>query len=157
MTSVPQTAGALAARAASPDDQMVPRPFRVVRTRRDTRDTFTLELEPVDGIPLRFAAGQFTMLAAFGVGEVPISISGDPTSPNLLEHTIRNVGGVTATLVAAEPGTILGVRGPYGTGWGIADGMGAHQLHIRAVLTGSAAPPCVPHRSVNPLAGRSAR
>ncbi len=124
MTALPQTAGALAAGAAATDDQMVPRPFRVVRTRRDTRDTFTLELEPVDGIPLRFAAGQFTMLAAFGVGEVPISISGDPTSPNLLEHTIRNVGGVTAALVVAEPGAVLGVRGPYGTGWGIADGMG---------------------------------
>ena len=58
---------------------MVPRPFRVAQTRRDTRDTFTLELEPADGVPLAFAAGQFTMLPAFGVGEVPISISGDPT------------------------------------------------------------------------------
>ncbi len=124
MTTTPQTAGALAAAGAAAEDEMVPRPFRVVRTRRDTRDTFTLELEPVDGVPLAFAAGQFTMLAAFGVGEVPISISGDPTEPTLLEHTIRNVGGVTSALVAAEPGTVLGVRGPYGTGWGIADGMG---------------------------------
>ncbi len=124
MTTTPDTAGARAAAGATREDEMVPRPFRVVRTRRDTRDTFTLELEPVDGIPLRFAAGQFTMLAAFGVGEVPISISGDPTKPGLLEHTIRNVGGVTAALVAAQPGTILGVRGPYGTGWGVADGMG---------------------------------
>lgn len=50
--------------AAEPrlDDAMVPRLFRVERTRRDTRDTFTLELSPVDGQPLRFTAGQFTML-----------------------------------------------------------------------------------------------
>ena len=29
----------------------------------------------------------------------------------LLEHTIRNVGGVTSALVAAQPGAVLGVRG----------------------------------------------
>jgi NAD(P)H-flavin reductase len=39
------------------DDPMLPRLFRVERTRRDTRDTFTLELEPLDGERLRFAAG----------------------------------------------------------------------------------------------------
>ena len=57
---------------------MAPRPFRVVRRRRETADTWTLELEPVAGAPLDFAPGQFTMLYAFGVGEVPISISGEP-------------------------------------------------------------------------------
>ena len=55
-------------------DPMVPRTFTLLRTRQDTRDTYTLELEPTDGVPLRFQAGQFTMLHAFGVGEVPISI-----------------------------------------------------------------------------------
>jgi len=101
-----------------------------VRTRRDTRDTVTLELEPVDGVPLKFSAGQFTMLHAFGVGEVPISISGDPTRHGLLEHTIRNVGSVTGALVAAQPGTILGVRGPFGTGWDVSDGIGGDVVFI---------------------------
>jgi NAD(P)H-flavin reductase len=106
-------------------DPLLPRLFRVRRTRRDTRDTFTLELAPLDGAPLRFRPGQFTMLHAFGVGEVPISISGDPaTVDGPLEHTIRNVGSVTAALVAAHPGTVLGVRGPFGTGWQVADGTG---------------------------------
>ncbi len=99
---------------------MLPRLFRVERTRRDTRDTFTLELEPVDGERLRFAAGQFTMLGAWGVGEVPISISGDPTIEGPLEHTIRNVGSVTRALVGAVRGEVLGVRGPFGTGWDVA-------------------------------------
>lgn len=98
-------------------DPMLPRLYRVERTRRDTRDTFTLELAPLAGDPLRFAAGQFTMLHAWGVGEVPISISGDPTRPGPLEHTIRNVGSVTKALVATERGAVLGVRGPFGTGW----------------------------------------
>jgi NAD(P)H-flavin reductase len=103
---------------------MVPRPFRVVASRRHTDDTVTLTLEPVDGEPLVFAAGQFTMLGAFGAGEAPISISGDPAQPDVLEHTIRDVGGVTHVLCAAEPGDVLTVRGPYGTGWGVRDGIG---------------------------------
>jgi NAD(P)H-flavin reductase len=115
---------------ASAFDPMVPRTFTLRRTRQDTRDTYTLELEPTDGVPLRFSAGQFTMLHAFGVGEVPISISGNPTIEGPLEHTIRNVGGVTRALVAAEPGTELGVRGPFGTGWEVTDGKGGDVIII---------------------------
>lgn len=109
---------------ASPANPMTPVPYRLERLRQDTRDTFTLELEPVDGAPLRYRAGQFTMLDAFGVGEVPISISGDPTRPGPLEHTIRDVGAVTHALVTADEGDVLGVRGPFGTSWDVADGEG---------------------------------
>jgi NAD(P)H-flavin reductase len=98
-------------------DPMLPRLFRLERTRRETRDTYTLELEPVDGERMPFAAGQFTMLGAWGVGEVPISISGDPTVAGPLEHTIRDVGSVTHALVRTDRGSVLGVRGPFGTGW----------------------------------------
>jgi NAD(P)H-flavin reductase len=111
-------------------DPMVPRRYAITKVREDTRDTFTLLLEPVDGPPLTFRAGQFTMLHAFGVGEVPISISGDPRGadreggPEPLEHTIRNVGAVTRALVNATPGTQVGVRGPFGTSWNAADAVG---------------------------------
>lgn len=105
-------------------DPMLPRPFRVVASHLDTDDTVTLSLEPLDGEPLGFAAGQFTMLHAFGVGEVPISICGDPTRPGPLMHTIREVGNVTHALVSAQVGAVVGVRGPYGTGWQPVDGKG---------------------------------
>ena len=111
-------------------DATLPRGFQVERTRRDTRDTFTLELAPVEGAPLRFAAGQFTMLHAWGVGEVPISISGDPTRDGLLEHTIRNVGSVTRALVASARGDVLGVRGPFGTGWAVERGEGGDVVFV---------------------------
>ena len=107
-----------------PADPMLPRPFRVQRVRQDTADTVTLWLEPLDGEPLAFAAGQFTMLHAFGIGEVPISISGDPLDPRLLQHTVRDVGGITGAIVRAQPGDLLGVRGPYGVGWGVRDATG---------------------------------
>lgn len=117
LTSPPTTT----ARRTSPFDL---REFRVARRRQDTRDTVTLALEPVDGAPLAFEAGQFTMLYAFGVGEVPISISGDPTRPGSLWHTIRDVGGVTHTLAHVRRGDVLGVRGPYGRGWDVSAGKG---------------------------------
>ena len=104
--------------AAPPVDAMRPRRYRIGRTRQDTRDTFTLKLDPVDGPPMQYTAGQFTMLDAFGIGEVPISISGDPAAGGPLEHTIRDVGVVTHALIAAPVGTLLGVRartGPRGT------------------------------------------
>lgn len=110
-------------------DPMLPRRFAVVGHRQDTSDTATLALEPVEGPPLAFAPGQFTMLLAFGVGEVPISISGDPAGGPLL-HTIRDVGAVTRALVAAEPGDVLGVRGPFGTGWEVGRGRGGDLVFV---------------------------
>jgi NAD(P)H-flavin reductase len=100
-----------------------PRPFRVVRRRRETRDTWTLELEPVDGRPLDVSPGQFTMLYAFGVGEVPISVSGDSTGP--LAHTVRAVGAVTEAICGSKPGAVLGVRGPFGNVWPVEADAGA--------------------------------
>src|SRR5579862_5174111 len=84
---------------------MAPRPFRVVHRRRETADTWTLELEPAEGAPLEVAPGQFTMLYAFGIGEVPISVSGDPVGP--LVHTVRAVGAVSSAICASRPGAVL--------------------------------------------------
>lgn len=109
---------------ARPGTGMVPRGFTVTAARRDTHDTHTLELEPLDGAPLEFTPGQFTMLLAFGVGEVPISVSGDPAHPHVLQHTIRDVGSVSHALATAEVGAVLGVRGPFGTGWEVERGRG---------------------------------
>jgi anaerobic sulfite reductase subunit B len=102
---------------------MSPAPFRVTRRRRDTRDTWSLELEPVAGADLAPKPGQFTMLYAFGIGEVPISVSGDVTGP--LVHTVRAVGAVTQEICASRPGAVLGVRGPYGNAWPVEEAGGA--------------------------------
>ena len=99
---------------------MVPRPFRVTRRVRETSDTWTLTLEPVQGDPLAIEPGQFTMLYAFGVGEVPISVSGEPGGP--LVHTVRAVGPVTEAICAAGSRTVLGVRGPLGNAWPLGSG-----------------------------------
>ena len=39
-------------------------------------------------------------------------------------HTIRDVGNVTHALVTAQVGAIVGVQGPYGTGWRVGEARG---------------------------------
>ncbi len=121
---------ATVSKGAAAADEMVPRTFTVLSVHQDTHDTYTLELEPTDGVRLEFAAGQFTMLSAFGIGEVPISISGSPVEDGPLIHTIRAVGGVSNALVNAAPGTQVGVRGPYGTSWDVTAGKGGDVVII---------------------------
>ncbi len=97
---------------------MTPLPYRVVRKRRENHDNWTLELEPVTDAIEPIGPGQFDMLYAFGVGEVPISTSGDiEAAGTTLVHTVRAVGAVTNALCAARPGDVLGVRGPCGNRW----------------------------------------
>jgi NAD(P)H-flavin reductase len=110
---------------------MTPRPWRVAARRRETADSWTLDLEPADGGPgMSYLPGQFNMIYAFGIGEVPISISGDPGAGGPLVHTVRDVGAVSAAICRAGPGEELGVRGPYGTAWPVATAAGRHLLIV---------------------------
>lgn len=91
---------------------------RVTAVVKETPDTFTLTVTPANGQELEpFRPGQFNMLYVFGVGELPISISGDPEQPQQLVYTVRSVGQATHALVSRKPGDVLGVRGPFGTHW----------------------------------------
>jgi NAD(P)H-flavin reductase len=101
---------------------MTPRAHRVVSRRGETTDTWTLALEPLPGeeLPL-FAPGQFGMLYAFGVGEIPISVSGASTALDPLRCTVRSVGSVSAALCATAPGDVVGLRGPFGSRWPLAE------------------------------------
>jgi NAD(P)H-flavin reductase len=108
---------------------MVPVPHRVASRTQETADTWTLELEPL-AARVRPRAGQFDMLYAFGVGEVPISTSGDHDGDGALTHTIRAVGAVTSALVALEPGAVVGVRGPFGSEWPLAEAAGGDLLVV---------------------------
>lgn len=107
---------------------MVPRPWAVRSVIKETPDTFTLALDAPEDGPLpgedKFLPGQFSMLWVFGVGELPISISGDAAESGSLTYTVRSVGPATKALVSRKPGETLGVRGPYGTGWPVEQARG---------------------------------
>jgi anaerobic sulfite reductase subunit B len=116
----------------------VPRRYRVAKTRPETHDTVTVTLDAVDAAVPAPAPGQFTMLTVFGVGEVPISVSGagEPRieadhGDGTLVQTLRAVGAVTKALHDAEPGAVVGVRGPFGIGWDLAAARG-HDVVIIA-------------------------
>jgi NAD(P)H-flavin reductase len=88
----------------------------------ENADVVTLDLVPSG--PYSFFPGQFNMLSVPGVGEVPVSVSGDPAAGGRVLHTIRDVGAVTHALCGLHPGDQVGVRGPYGTSWPLAAAMG---------------------------------
>ena len=113
----------------APAAPALPARYRVTGRLMETHDTVTLDLRPVDRpIPLH-QPGQFTMLYAPGVGEVPVSISG--TGPDqVLVQTVRAVGAVTRALCACAPGRMIGVRGPYGTDWDVARAAGGDLLIV---------------------------
>jgi NAD(P)H-flavin reductase len=113
---------------------MVPRPYRVGRVRREARDIATLELLPVAGAPPGFAPGQFNMLYAFGAGEVPISMSGDPADQGRLVHTVRSVGAASAAIARLKHGDMLGVRGPFGTAWPVEIAVGSDVVIVTGGL-----------------------
>ncbi len=103
---------------------MLPQAFVVDKVRKESYDTFTLELLPQNGSQIAYAPGQFNMLYVYGVGEIPISISGDPHRMQVLEHTTRMVGAVTKAMGKLKAGESLGVRGPFGTNWPVDEAVG---------------------------------
>ncbi|MEZ5889874.1 MAG: FAD/NAD(P)-binding protein [Xanthobacteraceae bacterium] len=116
-------------------DPMVPRLARVVRRWYETPHTWTIEIESdPPGADAAFAAGQFNMLYAFGVGEIPISVSSDPVAPRRLQHTIRAVGAVSAALARLQPGETIGLRGPFGTGWPLESAAGRDVIIVAGGL-----------------------
>jgi NAD(P)H-flavin reductase len=99
---------------------MHPIPYRVVSRVNENRDSATLVLEPVEDALAAPRPGEFMMMYAFGVGEVAISVSGVPgPTEDTITHTVRAVGAVSRALHNARPGIVIGMRGPYGTSWGL--------------------------------------
>lgn len=101
-------------------DTWVPVAARITGIGNENSNTYTIRLRIEDEAirqAYRWAPGQFNMLSVAGVGEAAISISSDPEKPGEMEHTIRVVGSVTRAIRKRGAGGIIGLRGPFGTGW----------------------------------------
>jgi NAD(P)H-flavin reductase len=118
------------------DDPMAPRVARLRKRYRDAPQVYTLEIEEEAEAraTTRFAPGQFSMLTVFGVGEVPISLSGDPALSGRLFHTVRAVGPVTSALVRLRSGEPVGLRGPFGAAWPIDEAAGKNVVVLAGGL-----------------------
>lgn len=75
--------------------------------------TFVLKPEK----PFRFQTGQFIELTLPGIGEAPFTPSCSHYDSEIIEVTIMEAGFVTRRLHQIEKGTILGIRGPYGSAY----------------------------------------
>ncbi|HEY0633979.1 MAG TPA: FAD-binding oxidoreductase, partial [Gammaproteobacteria bacterium] len=114
-----------------------PMQAEIVTHIQETPSIFTLRLRFIDPAvqeSYRFTPGQFNMLYLYGVGEIPISIVSDPQDAQTLDHTIRSVGRVTAGLAQLKPGERIGVRGPFGRGWPLAEAEGKDVVVITGGL-----------------------
>lgn len=118
---------------ATAADPMLPHPYRVVATRRDTVDVVTLTFTPQAAPIAPVGPGQFVMIWSPGVGEVPISVSGLGTD-GTVELTIRTVGAVSSSLTAMSVGDVVGLRGPYGTAWPVAEAAGRDTVVVAGGL-----------------------
>jgi NAD(P)H-flavin reductase len=94
---------------------MTPVLTRVDDVRTDLPDTVTLVCTMPATLPMP-EGGQFAMLWAPGVGEIPISYSGIGPGRRV-EHTVRVVGATSRAVASIEPGGLVGIRGPFGRGW----------------------------------------
>jgi NAD(P)H-flavin reductase len=104
----------------SPSSAMAPVPHRVRARTVENFESATICLEPTEQRLASPLPGQFMMLYAFGVGEIAMSVSGVPSGVDgAISHTIRSVGAISKALHDADVGTVVGVRGPFGTDWGL--------------------------------------
>jgi NAD(P)H-flavin reductase len=124
---------------------MVPSRYRVTSRVVETVDTVTLGLTAVDEPIDDPEPGQFSMLYAYGVGEVPISVSACPTATAEAGHTIRAVGATTRALTRLRPGDMVGVRGPFGAGWPVTMAEGGDVLVVGGGLGMAPLRPVVRH------------
>jgi NAD(P)H-flavin reductase len=101
-------------------------------TKDQTRDvrTFTMSFSDGKKDTYSFIPGQFNMLSMLGFGEAAISISSDPKSKDVVEHTVRKVGNFTEALFKLKKGDALGLRGPFGKGWPVEEAKGKNVLIV---------------------------
>jgi anaerobic sulfite reductase subunit B len=148
----PRSATALATAPSDLPEPMQPLPHRVIERRIEGPQVVTLALAPLDRAIEVPQPGQFLMVWVFGVGEVPISVSGRRPD-GTIELTVRAAGATSSSIVDVGLGEVLGARGPYGTGWPLhavgdhdvvvmAGGLGVAPLRLALdALTNGTAPP----------------
>jgi len=118
-------------------DPYVPKLAEIVEKRHEAKNIYTYRLRfsaEEDQRDYSFKPGQFNMLYIYGVGEIPISISGDPSDKEGIDHIIRVVGTVSRAMEACEVGDSLGIRGPFGSEWPLEEAKGKDVLIVTGGL-----------------------
>lgn len=91
-----------------------------IRIKKIISETAAIKTFILDGMPIKYEAGQFAELTVPGGGEAPFTPSGSPFADHM-EFTIMKVGRVTETLFNLKEGDLVGVRGPFGKAYPLND------------------------------------
>jgi NAD(P)H-flavin reductase len=109
----------------------LPIPARIERIDRTMPDhLFDFRLAS----PLEAAPGQFVELSVPGVGAFPVSTAAFGPDRHLFQACIRRAGKVTSALYRMEEGDEVGLRGPFGNGFPLADFTGRDFLLVAGGL-----------------------
>ncbi len=92
---------------------------KIVKARQLTDHEKLFEIVLQGGGSLDHEPGQFVMVSAFGIGEIPLSVCSSPTDRGAFQLCVRKVGKVTEAMHRLEAGDEIGIRGPYGKGFPI--------------------------------------
>src|SRR4030042_5503040 len=101
-----------------------PNPYRPIRAEvlevfAETPTIKTLRLKPAE--PIAFETGQFIELTVPGAGKAPFTPPSRPSEREILEVSVMRVGRVTERIHRLDKGEVVGVRGPFGQGYPLAD------------------------------------
>jgi sulfhydrogenase subunit gamma (sulfur reductase) len=110
---------------------------------KDLADEIKLFQVELNGERFDYRPGQFAFVSAFGVGEAPFGIASTPARTSAVEFAINRVGTVTTALHHLEPGAVLGVRGPLGNGFPLAEIKGKNVVVLGGGIGGAPLRPVI--------------
>jgi NAD(P)H-flavin reductase len=84
----------------------------------------------MDGAHLGHLPGQFVQVSLLGWGEAPISVASSPTRDGIFELGVRRAGTLTSAMHQMKAGDTLGIRGPFGHPFDLAQLRGQDLLLI---------------------------
>jgi len=93
-----------------------PRPVKVARNVRECKTISRIEFR--DEYAARASPGQFLMVYVPGLDEIPLAVSN--VDGNVTTILVKAVGESTKALCEKREGDLIGVRGPYGSGFELA-------------------------------------
>ncbi|MFH1876084.1 MAG: FAD/NAD(P)-binding protein [Candidatus Omnitrophota bacterium] len=129
----------------------LPHLAEIIDIKQETPDVKTFKLHFTDEAVAKtfdYKPGQFVELSVFGEGEATFCISNSPTRGiltkstnstnssnstnfiNSIECSVKRMGKVTQALHELDVGDMVGIRGPYGNGFPVADLKGKNLVFV---------------------------
>jgi NAD(P)H-flavin reductase len=115
----------------------------VIEGVQDLADEIKLFQVSLGEAAFRYKPGQFAFVSAFGVGEAPFGLASTPARAQALEFAVQRIGTVTAAIHRLEPGATVGIRGPLGNSFPLAEMSGKNVVVLGGGIGGAPLRPVI--------------